>query len=138
MRALIRRENGFEDPAKPQFSNRPLSVESGTLLRDKTGAGFKRGCIDRVVDRVINRVINRVVDSVSAVWVCFEKDLKFLAIELLVAVLIPISEVRFGALPKSPLYEVDFAVAVEIPPLQGQRCRIAGHSVAGNRGGVGS
>ena len=138
MRALIRRENGFEDPAKPQFSNRPLSLESGMLLREKTGAGFKRGCIDRVVDRVINRVINRVVDSVSAVWVCFEKDLKFLAIELLVAVLIPISEVRFGALPKSPLDEVDFAVAVEIPPLQGQRCRIAGHSVAGNRWGVGS
>jgi hypothetical protein len=134
MRALIRKENGFEDPAKPQFSNRPLSVESGTLLREKTGAGFKRGCLDRVVDRVIDRV----VDSVSAVWVCFEKDLKFLAIELLVAVLIPISEVRFGALPKSPLDEVDFAVAVEIPPLQGQRCRIAGHSVAGNRWGVGS
>ena len=130
MRALIRKENGFEDPAKPQFSNRPLSVESGTLLREKTGAGFKRGCLDRVVDRV--------VDSVSAVWVCFEKDLKFLAIELLVAVLIPISEVRFGALPKSPLDEVDFAVAVEIPPLQGQRCRIARHSVAGDRWGVGS
>ena len=138
MRALIRKENGFEDPAKPQFSNRPLSVESGTLLREKTGAGFKRGCLDRVVDRVIDRVVDRVVDSVSAVWVCFEKDLKFLAIELLVAVLIPISEVRFGALPKSPLDEVDFAVAVEIPPLQGQRCRIAGHSVAGNRWGVGS
>jgi hypothetical protein len=130
MRVLIRKENGFEDPAKPQFSNRPLSVESGTLLREKTGAGFKRGCLDRVVDRV--------VDSVSAVWVCFEKDLKFLAIELLVAVLIPISEVRFGALPKSPLYEVDFAVAVEVPALQGQRCRIARHSVAGDRWGVGS
>jgi hypothetical protein len=88
-RALIRKENGSEDPSKPQFSNRPLSVESGTLLREKTGAGFKRGCIGRVVDRV--------VDSVSAVGVCFEKDLKFLAIKLLVAVLIPISEVRFGA-----------------------------------------
>ena len=88
-RALIRKENGSEDPSKPQFSNRPLSVESGTLLREKTGAGFKRGFIGRVVDRV--------VDSVSAVGVCFEKDLKFLAIELLVAVLIPISEVRFGA-----------------------------------------
>ncbi len=108
------------------------------MLREKTGAGFKRGCIDRVVDRVINRVINRVVDSVSAVWVCFEKDLKFLAIELLVAVLIPISEVRFGAQPKSPLYEVDLAVAVEVPALQGQRCRIARHSVAGDRWGVGS
>ena len=76
------------------------------MLREKTGAGFKRGCVDRVVDRV--------VDSVSAVWVCFEKDLKFLAIELLVAVLIPISEVRFGALPKSPLDEVDFAVGGEV------------------------
>ena len=99
------------------------------MLREKTGAGFKRGCIDRVVDRV--------VDSVSAVWVCFEKDLKFLAIELLVAVLIPISEVGFGAQPKSPLYEVNLAVAVEVPALQGQRCRIARHSGAGDRWGVG-
>jgi hypothetical protein len=90
---IILKENGSEDPSKPQFSNRPLSVESGTLQREKTGAGFKRGCIDHVVGRVVDRV----VDSVSAVGVCFEKDLKFLAIELLVAVLIPISEVRFGA-----------------------------------------
>ncbi len=104
------------------------------MLREKTGDGFKRGCIDRFVDRVIDRV----VDSVSAVWVCFEKDLKFLAIELLVAVLVPISEVRFGALPKSPLYKVDLAVAVEIPPLQGKRCQIGRHSVAGDRWGVGS
>jgi hypothetical protein len=26
-------ENGFEDPAKPQISNRQLAVDSGTLLR---------------------------------------------------------------------------------------------------------
>jgi len=76
---------------------------------EQTGAGFKRGSIDRVVDRV--------VDSVSAIWVCFEKDLKFLAIEFLVAVLVPISEVGCGAQPKSPFHEVNLAVAVEVPAL---------------------
>jgi hypothetical protein len=30
---LIHKENGSEDPAKPQILNRPLSVDSGTLLR---------------------------------------------------------------------------------------------------------
>ena len=56
---------------------------------------------------------------ILAVWICFEKDLKFLAIELLVAVLIPIPEVGCGAQPKSPFHEGDFAVAVEVPALQG-------------------
>jgi len=68
---------------------------------EQTGAGFKRGS----------------VDCISAIWVCFEKDLKFLAIELLVAVLIPISEVGCGAQPKSPFHEVNLAVAVEVPAL---------------------
>jgi hypothetical protein len=31
--ALILEGNGSEDPAKPRISNRPLSVDSGTLLR---------------------------------------------------------------------------------------------------------
>jgi hypothetical protein len=31
--ALIRKENGSEDLAKQRISNRPLSVDSGTLLR---------------------------------------------------------------------------------------------------------
>jgi len=31
--ALILEENGSEDPAKPLISNRPLSVDSATLLR---------------------------------------------------------------------------------------------------------
>jgi len=33
MLELIRKENRSEDPAKPRISNRPLSVDSGTLLR---------------------------------------------------------------------------------------------------------
>jgi hypothetical protein len=31
-RTLILEDNGFKDPAKPQVSNRQLSVDSGTLL----------------------------------------------------------------------------------------------------------
>jgi hypothetical protein len=31
---LIHKENESEDPAKPRISNRPLSVDSGTLLRE--------------------------------------------------------------------------------------------------------
>jgi hypothetical protein len=34
---LIRKENGSEDLAKQRISNRPLSVDSGTLLRERLG-----------------------------------------------------------------------------------------------------
>ena len=37
--ALIRKENGSEDLAKQRISNRPISVDSGTLLRERLG-GF--------------------------------------------------------------------------------------------------
>ena len=42
---LIRKENESKDPAKPRISNRPLSVDSGTLLRvlkaalERSGSG---------------------------------------------------------------------------------------------------
>ena len=34
---LIRKENGSEDLAKQRISNRPISVDSGTLLRERLG-----------------------------------------------------------------------------------------------------
>ena len=39
--ALILEGNGSEDPAKPRISNRPLSVNSGTLLRRLSLARFR-------------------------------------------------------------------------------------------------
>ena len=69
----------------------------------------------------------------SAVWVGFEKGLELLAIEFLVAVLIPIPQVRFGAQPKSQLHEVDLAVAVQVAALQGEQCGIDRLRAAGDR-----
>ena len=43
-RALIRKENESEDPAKPRILNRQLSMDSGTLLRANTTGSQRYAC----------------------------------------------------------------------------------------------